>query len=68
MKVPIRTWFLDHLSEREFLAPGDSSVVEPFGIVAIVPTALSNPQSDSKPVAIVWIMFGPLSGHHLDPS
>ena len=66
--VPIPGESLVHLSAMEFVAPGDSSIVEPFGVVAVVPTALSIPQSDSKPVAIVWIMFGPLSGHHLNPS
>ena len=52
--VPIPGESLDHLSAVEFVAPRDSFVVEPFGVVAAVPTALSIPQSDSKPIAIVW--------------
>ena len=66
--VPISGESLDHHA-TEFLELGDvSSEIEPFGVVAVMPTALSSPQSDSKLVATAWIMFGPLSGHHLDPS
>ena len=58
--APISGESLDHYA-AEFLEPGDvSSEVEPFGVVAVVPTALSTPQSDSKPTATAWIMFGPL--------
>ena len=40
--VPIPGESLVHLSAVEFLVPGDvSSEVEPFGVVAVVPTALS---------------------------
>ena len=67
--VPIPGESLVPLSAVEFLEPGvSSSEVEPLGFVAVVPTALSNPQSDSKPAATAWIRFGPLSEHHLDPS
>ena len=58
--VPIPSESLVHLSV-EFLVLGDvSSEVEPFGVMAVVPTALSIPQSDSKPTATAWIKFGPL--------
>ena len=59
--VPIPGGSLVHLSAVEFLVPGDvSSEVEPLGFMAVVPTALSNPQSDSKSAATAWIRFGPL--------